>query len=151
VVTDMKDIALLKLRLDGQRLTVGRELILRALAEMDGPVTIPMILQHQPRLAQSSVYRNLAVLEHAGLVSKIAMGDEHAHYELGEELTHHHHHHFVCTSCGRVSDVTLSDLAERALDEALRSAADAVSFTLHHHRLDLVGLCRPCARERSQS
>ncbi len=143
-MTDIIDVALLKLRLDGQRFTVGRQYILRALSELVGPVTIPMLLDHQPKLAQSSVYRNLAVLEHAGLVSKIALGDDHAHYELGEALTKHHHHHFVCTSCGRVEDVTLADSVERALDKALQSAADEVSFTLHHHRLDLVGLCARC-------
>jgi Fe2+ or Zn2+ uptake regulation protein len=144
VVTDINDLALLKLRLDGQRLTSGRQLILQTLQEAGGPVTIPMILQRQPKLAQSSVYRNLAVLEHAGLVSKISMGDEHAHYELGEEVTHYHHHHLVCTGCGRVSDVTLPETVERALDKALNNVADAENFQLHRHRLDLVGRCADC-------
>jgi Fe2+ or Zn2+ uptake regulation protein len=103
-----------------------------------------MILQRQPTLAQSSVYRNLAVLEHAGLVSKISMGDEHAHYELGEEITNHHHHHTVCTSCGAVRDVTLSAAAERSLERALQDAAFGQSFELHRHRLDLLGRCDAC-------
>jgi Fur family ferric uptake transcriptional regulator len=90
------------------------------------------------------VYRNLAVLEHAGLVSKISMGDEHAHYELGEEITNHHHHHTVCTSCGAVRDVTLSAAAERSLERALQDAAFGQSFELHHHRLDLLGRCDAC-------
>jgi len=143
-VTDIDDIALHRLRKDGQRLTSGRQLILRTLEEASGPVTIPMILQRQPTLAQSSVYRNLAVLEHAGLVSKISMGDEHAHYELGEEITNHHHHHTVCTSCGAVCDVTLSAAAERSLDKALHEAAAGVGFELAHHRLDLLGRCAEC-------
>ena len=148
-VTDIDDIALHRLRKDGQRLTTGRQLILRTLEEADGPVTIPMILQRQPSLAQSSVYRNLAVLEHAGLVSKISMGDEHAHYELGEQITNHHHHHTVCTSCGAVRDVTLSAAAERSLDKALHESAAGVGFELHHHRLDLLGLCGDCVAARS--
>ena len=144
VVTEIDDIALHRLRKDGQRLTTGRQLILRTLVDAAGPITIPAILRRQPTLAQSSVYRNLAVLEHAGLVSKISMGDEHAHYELGEEITHNHHHHLVCTSCGSVSDVTLSDAAERSLDKALREAAGGASFELEHHRLDLLGRCAEC-------
>jgi Fur family ferric uptake transcriptional regulator len=91
------------------------------------------------------VYRNLAVLEHAGLVSKISMGDEHAHYELGEEITNNHHHHLVCTSCGTVSDVTLSASAERSLDKALHEAAAGANFELHQHRVDLLGHCANCA------
>ena len=144
-VTEINDIALLKLRLDGQRLTTGRQLILKTLQEAGAPVTIPMILQRQPKLAQSSVYRNLSVLEHAGLVSKITMGDEHAHYELGEEITHHHHHHLVCSACGKVSDVTLPDSVERSLDKAMAQVSDAAGFQLHNHRLDLVGRCAECA------
>jgi Fur family ferric uptake transcriptional regulator len=91
------------------------------------------------------VYRNLSVLERAGLVSKISMGDEHAHYELGEAITNHHHHHLVCTRCARVSDVTLSAEVERSLDAALRAAANVEQFELHHHRLDLLGLCGVCS------
>jgi Fur family transcriptional regulator, ferric uptake regulator len=143
-VTDIDDIALHRLRKDGQRLTTGRQLILRTLEQATGPVTIPMILQREPTLAQSSVYRNLSVLEHAGLVSKISMGDEHAHYELGEEITNHHHHHTVCTSCGAVSDVTLSAAAERSLERALQDAAAGQDFELLHHRLDLLGRCATC-------
>ena len=107
-VPEIDQIALTRLRADGQRLTTGRQLILKALADVDEPVTIPALLKRQPGLAQSSVYRNLAVLEQAGLVSRIAMGDEHAHFELAEELTNHHHHHLVCSACGRVRDVTLA-------------------------------------------
>jgi Fur family transcriptional regulator, ferric uptake regulator len=145
LVTDIDDIALHRLRKDGQRFTTGRQLILRTLREVGAPITIPGILRRQPSLAQSSVYRNLAVLEHAGLVSKISMGDEHAHYELGEEITNNHHHHLVCTQCGTVSDVTLSPGAERSLDKALREAAAGASFELHQHRLDLLGRCATCA------
>lgn len=144
LVTDIDDIALHRLRKDGQRFTTGRQLILRTLQEVGAPITIPGILRLQPSLAQSSVYRNLAVLEHAGLVSKISMGDEHAHYELGEEITNHHHHHLVCTKCGTVSDVTLSASAERALDKALHEAASGASFELHQHRVDLLGHCADC-------
>ncbi len=143
-VTEIDDIALHRLRKDGQRLTSGRQLILRTLQEAGGPITIPMILRRQPSLAQSSVYRNLAVLEHAGLVSRISMGGEHAHYELGEEITNHHHHHLVCRSCGSVSDVTLSDAAERSLDKALDEAARGADFELQQHRLDLLGRCAAC-------
>ena len=69
------------------------------------------------------------------------MGDDHAHYELGEEVTRHHHHHTVCRRCGRVRDVTLPDTVERALESALGQLAEAHGFVLQHHRLDLVGTC----------
>lgn len=150
-VSEIDDIALRRLRDDGQRYTTGRRLILATLAAAGGPITIPAVLQRQPHLAQSSVYRNLVVLEHAGLVSKIAMGDDHAHYELGEDLTDHHHHHLVCTGCGGVSDITLSEDVERALDEAMQHVARETSFEVQHHRLDLIGRCGACAEPDAAS
>lgn len=147
---EIDDIALERLRDDGQRYTSGRRVLLHALAEAGEPLTIPMILLRRPGLAQSSVYRNLGVLEHAGLVSRIATGDDHAHYELAENLTAHHHHHLVCSDCGRVSDITLPERAERALDGALHQVADAAGFALAYHRLDLVGRCAACAAALSR-
>ena len=47
---------------------------------------------------------------------RIIAGDEFSHFELGEDLTAHHHH-LVCTRCGRVDDVTLTDSIEETLDE----------------------------------
>jgi Fur family ferric uptake transcriptional regulator len=141
---DLDERALRRLSDDGQRLTEGRRRVLQALVDAGAPVTIPDILGLQPGLAQSSVYRNLAVLERAGLVSRIAMGDDHAHYELAEDVTDHHHHHLVCEECGKVSDVTLPDSTERALDRALDEAASVEGFALSRHRLDLIGRCRDC-------
>lgn len=142
---DFHETVLQRLRADGQRYTSGRRRIMHTLAEAGRPLTIPMILAREPALAQSSVYRNLAVLEQVGLVSRISLGDEHAHYELGEVLTDHHHHHLVCRACGRVSDVDLPDDAELALDRAVHDIAERLSFVVESHRFDLVGVCGDCA------
>ena len=144
-VLEFHEIVLRRLRADGQRYTSGRRCIMDTLADAGQPLTIPMILARAPSLAQSSVYRNLAALEQAGLVSKISLGDEHAHYELGEVLTDHHHHHLVCRACGRVSDVDLPDAAEQALDRAVHDIAERMSFVVESHRFDLVGVCGDCA------
>ena len=144
---DLDEIALRRLQADGQRLTSVRRRVLHILSTAGEPVTIPQILDQQHGLAQSSVYRNMAILEHAGLVSRISMGGEHAHFELGEELTQHHHHHLVCVDCGKVRDVTLAARIERTLDRALGEAASAEGFELRHHRLDLIGRCADCASQ----
>jgi Fe2+ or Zn2+ uptake regulation protein len=135
-----------RLRSIGQRLTMGRTLILDTLADSEVPMNIPMILQKQPGLAQSSVYRNLAVLVQVGVVSKIAVGAEHAFYELSEDVTGEHHHHMICRSCGSVRTLVLPASVERKLDQSHASAADDASFVLQGHRLDLIGLCEGCAR-----
>ena len=95
-------------------------------------------------LAQSSAYRNLAVLETCGVVHRVAGSDEFARFELAEDLTDHHHHHLICTDCGLVADFTVSDRLERSLEAAMETVADATGFAPDHHRLDLLGRCAAC-------
>lgn len=132
-----------RLRGAEQLYTRGRRRIIAALQAAGGPVTIPQILEVDGGLAQSSVYRNLAVLEEVGVVSRIVTHDDHARYELAEDLTEHHHH-LICGSCGDVSDFALEPAAEVALDAALAKAARRASFQVEAHRLDLVGTCGTC-------
>lgn len=127
----------------GQRLTSTRRAIVEALATAEKPLSIPEILSAGAGLAQSSVYRNLAVLERAGAVSRVVTTDEWARFELSEALTGHHHH-LVCSRCGAVDDVRIPDDIEADLDHALEVLAQRAGFELQHHRLDLVGVCSAC-------
>lgn len=132
-----------KLKRVEQRYTYRRRQIVELLYTMGQPVHIPEILLANPSLAQSSVYRNLGVLEHADVVRRVITSDPHARYELAEDLTHHHHH-LICTGCGAVHDVVLPGDVEHMLDESLEGVARSNGFTLAQHRLDLLGLCAAC-------
>ena len=136
-----KDIAA-RLMAAGQRFTPNRRTIVDALCDGDRPLSIPEILK-ATELAQSSLYRNLTVLEAAGVVTRVITTDEWGRFELSEELTGHHHH-LVCSQCGAVTDVTIPDDVESDLDAALAKLATRAGFELSHHRLDLVGLCSSC-------
>jgi Fe2+ or Zn2+ uptake regulation protein len=144
MATELDRIAQTRLRRDGQRYTDNRRQLVEALAAGGAPLTIPEILEERRDLAQSSVYRNLAVLERAGVVQRIVTTDEWARYELAEDLTQHHHH-LICSSCGAVRDFTVSSGLERSIDTALTQVAEQEGFRLEHHRLDLVGLCEDCS------
>jgi Fur family transcriptional regulator, ferric uptake regulator len=132
-----------RLRRVGQRLTTNRRMLVETLRKADNPLTIPEILRANRKLAMSSAYRNLAVLEQAGVVHRIVTTDEFARYELAEDLTVHHHH-MICTNCGKVEDFTASpNLEESAISGLSRIAAKA-GFDVRGHRLDVLGLCRDC-------
>jgi len=119
--------------------------VVSALQANGGPVTIPQILELDGSLAQSSVYRNLAILEEVGAVARIVTHDDHARYELAETLTDHHHHHLICSSCGLVRDFELSADLEQALGDALQRTGRSNRFRVDGHRLDLIGACPDCA------
>lgn len=142
--SELHDLAAVRLRALDQRYTGGRRAIVEALARADAPLAIPQLLERDRSLAQSSAYRNLAVLERAGVVHRIVTSDEFARYELAEDLTGHHHH-LICSTCGDVRDFTMSTELERDLDRALDRIASAHGFAADHHRLDLVGTCATCA------
>ncbi len=143
-VTEIHQTALARLRRLDQRYTANRRSVVTRLAVADGPLTISELLASEPSLSQSSTYRNLAVLEEAGVVHRIVTAADHARFELTEAVTGTHHHHLVCTDCGVVLDVTLPDRVESALHDALATAAATHEFTGAHHRIDLVGHCSAC-------
>lgn len=132
-----------RLKADGQRYTTSRRALVSLLASIERPMTIGELLDRERGLAQSSAYRNLAVLERAGVVHRIVTNDEFARFELAEHLTEHHHH-LICSSCGRVEDFTISPQLEVTLDHTLHDVAARWGFDAHHHTLDLVGTCTSC-------
>ena len=96
-------------------------------------------------LPQSSVYRNLSVLEEAGVVVKVLTTGERSAFELAEDLKGHHHH-LVCVDCGKVVDIDVPEDVERLLSDGVSSAIKDAGFTLIGHRLDLMGRCDQCSR-----
>lgn len=139
------DVAAARLRALDRRYTRGRRALVEVLATSEAPLSIPQLLDREWSLAQSSAYRNLAVLEGAGIVHRIVTADEFARYELAEHLTEHHHH-LVCSGCGDVADFTVPDGLESEIESALRRIAFRRGFAVDHHRLDLVGACAHCRR-----
>lgn len=131
------------LRQAGQRYTETRRCIVEALLASRRPMTIADLLEALPEVAQSSLYRNLTVLEQGGVVSRVVSTGDTGRYELSERLAGHHHH-LVCSRCGSMRDVVIPESVETALDEAFVRLAKREGFRLEHHRLDLVGVCGQC-------
>src|SRR5215204_2389619 len=141
---ELHDAVAVRLRSAEQRYTAGRRRLVELLAEAPRPETIPELLGRAPSLAQSSAYRNLVVLEEAGVAHRVVTSDERARYELAEDLMGHHHLLFT-TSGRRDDDFTVSPQMERSLESALERAVDGTGFQAAAHRLDVIGTCRSCA------
>lgn len=126
------------------RYTKARRTIIAALARADGPMTLPELLAGQRKLSQSSTYRNLSLMEEAGVVRRLVHGSHHAHWELAEVLTSHHHH-LVCEGCGEVRDVTFDAALERSLHRRFENLAECEGFVARDHAIDVFGHCADCA------
>jgi Fur family ferric uptake transcriptional regulator len=137
-----------RVRAAGQRYSSARRRLIEILDGAGSPLPLPAILGRHRDLKQSSVYRNLAALEQAGVVRRVLTDEEFGRYELTEELTGHHHH-LVCSNCGAVEDVDFAPGFEETLESQLAELADRTGFSTVSHRLDLIGLCRACAAAAS--
>lgn len=131
------------LRRNRQRYTTARRELVAHLASLAGPATLGDLVERGIGQSQSSLYRNLAVLEQCGAVRRIPSVDDANRFELAEALTEHHHH-LVCQQCGRVADITLPGDLERAL-HGVGQKIDTQGFAVDGHRVELFGTCPDCA------
>jgi Fe2+ or Zn2+ uptake regulation protein len=144
VTADLHDTVGWRLQAVGQRYTHQRRGLIELLRRAAKPLSIAEVLEGSARLPQSSVYRNLAALEQAGVVRRVVTEEEFGRYELAEDLTEHHHH-LICSSCGRVEDVTIPPDLEQRMDRTIDRVARQTRFASVRHRFDLIGTCGRCA------
>ncbi len=140
---DLHDAVRLQLEAKGRRFASNYRLVIDALADAGRPLTIPEILPRTSGVPQSSVYRALTVLQEAGVVSRLAVGSNHAHFELSEQLGRHHHH-LVCQPCGTVIDIDLDAEIEEIIDSALNKLARQHDFRVAEHEIHALGYCCDC-------
>lgn len=128
--TDLDALAISRLASVGQRYTTCRRRIMHILTGTSDPMTIPLILASAGfgGLAQSSVYRNLAVLERVGLVQQIpGHHGGHAYFTLGQAATTSTGDAFLrCTRCTTITSRTLP----AATLEAVAGAAPGQVVTI---------------------
>ncbi len=130
------------LRAAGHRITPVRQEIVALLARSRMPLTAAEIgvrlSRVRPGTNKTTVYRELEFLVAQEVVSVVRFGERSARYEIaGGE----HHHHLVCTRCGRVVDIMLSDDPDRHAARIRRETG----FTVTSHALEFFGSCRDCS------
>jgi Fur family ferric uptake transcriptional regulator len=124
------------LRASGLRISTARRLVVEALFDADGPVAATQLAQRLS-LEESSVYRNLEVLEQHGLARHVHLGHGPGLYvlsgrEAGEFL--------FCEGCGRVTVLEPHDL-----DSIRTEIRDRFGLTARFAHFPIVGLCADCA------
>ncbi len=127
------------------RYTKGRRVVIRALAEADGPRSAAELSETiGASVPLSSIYRSLTVLEEAGVIAPHFSSPGLTRYELAEWLGGHHHH-LVCICCGSVQDIEVSDDVEQRLLEIVHDVAGSAAFSQLNHALEIEGHCSQCA------
>lgn len=126
----------------GHRAGGARSAVIERLAVGEGCCTaaeLESALRASDRaVGTASVYRALAVLQEAGLVHALDLGDGERRWEL-VHADGIHHHHLVCEDCGRTVAFDDPDL-ERAIERV----AERLGARVEAHDVILHGRCGAC-------
>jgi Fur family transcriptional regulator, ferric uptake regulator len=130
------DDAIRGLRDSGLRLSTARRLVLDALFAADGPVSAAH-LSRMLSLGESSVYRNLELLEQRGVVRHVHLGHSPGLYVLTSE---HEVEYLYCERCAKVTAVTPD-----RLDPVRERVRQEFGYTPRFTHFAIVGICQDCA------
>ena len=134
--------AISALRERGLRLSTARRLVLEALFAAEGPVSAAH-LSRTLVIEESSVYRNLEVLEAYGLIRHVHLGHGPGLYVL---LGCDEVEYLYCDRCARVTPVP----APR-LDQVRREIKKEFGYEARFTHFAIVGLCEQCADQARPS
>ena len=118
----------------GVRMTNQRRIIIELIDDSDDHPDVDTIyrraIEIDNTISLATIYRTVGVLEQAGIIDKLDVGDGKARYELSGE----HHEHLVDVDTGEIHEFQHEEL--EALKEKI---AIDMGFELVGHRLELFG------------
>ena len=118
----------------GVRMTSQRRVIVELFDDYDDHPDVDTLYQRaieiDKTISLATIYRTVGVLNEAGIIDKLEVGDGKARYELAGE----HHEHLVDVDSGEIHEFQHLEL--EALKEKI---ARDMGFELVGHRLELFG------------
>lgn len=88
-----------------------------------------------PNISLGTVYRNLALLENLGEITKITTGGGADHYDGNTDP----HHHFICKDCGSVIDLEMDNI-----DHIQETASKDFDGVIDGYITHFFGVCGTC-------
>lgn len=129
-----------KLKSAGQRLTPQRRMVLEAMQNSHGHVSVDNIMtevsKHNPDINPATVYRILGWLTEHEIICVTDMGNRDLAYEY---LGHPRHHHLVCQQCGEETEVPF-DL----MDSVVEEVRTRYGFEPRIDHQAIFGTCKAC-------
>ena len=91
-----------------------------------------------PNISLGTIYRNLALLEELGEVTKIVSSNGADRYDADVDL----HNHFTCKKCNRVINLDMDNI-----DHIKETASKRFSGSIDSYVAHFYGVCDKCANE----
>ncbi|MGO4373424.1 peroxide-responsive transcriptional repressor PerR [Paenibacillus sp. YIM B09110] len=134
--------ALEQLKMNGVRMTPQRHAILSYLMDSMSHPTADEIYKalspNYPSMSVATIYNNLRLFVEAGLLRELTYGDDSSRFD--SDLSDHYH--AICKKCGSIVDFHYPPLLD-----AERAASSETGFMVEGHRMEIYGVCPPCASQ----
>jgi Fur family ferric uptake transcriptional regulator len=129
------------LRQEGLSITSPRLNVLAVLDQSDGPLSVENIVEFSTiQIPLSTVYRVVADLLDARIVSTFSSPDKKLLVELTRS-TSGHHHHLYCQSCEKVFDIDLDKKIERLIENVIKDVSASHGMRVYDHSFEIYGTC----------
>lgn len=127
------------IRSTGLRITSARIAVLDVLSSSTKPMDIATIIteiaKRKVDADQATIYRIVESFIDSNLITRLQFQEKKFFYEIkGEE-----HHHAICTSCGKIDDVSTCNI--KRLEKEIEKAK---GFHVSKHSLEFYGICSNC-------
>ncbi len=128
--------------MEGLRNTRQKHLLLSILQEADRPMSIneiySLIVHQLPKIAKSTIYRNIDSLLNQDLIEKYHFNGNEIFYRIKADR-HEHKHFVICDDCKKIFDLPTCPI------HALENAMEEEGFIIKDHQIQITGLCRDCS------
>jgi Fe2+ or Zn2+ uptake regulation protein len=133
--------------MESGRNTKQKQLILSILKEADQPISIneiySQIVKSIPKIAKSTIYRNIDALLSQNLIDKYHFNDNEIFFRI-KSSTNEHKHYVICDDCKKVFDLPTCPIHD------LENAMEEEGFIIKEHQIQISGICKECANNRKK-
>lgn len=127
--------------LHGLSVTHQRYVIYSALMRMHGhpspEAVYEAVRQDIPSISLATVYKNIKTFVDSGMLREVSLHHGSARIETNMEP----HHHMVCSNCKAIVDLDESEFEAPRLKKRAPGG-----FQVHRISIEVIGLCKNCAR-----
>ena len=135
------------LRQKDLKYTEQRRIILESFLKTETHFTVDdlyaKVKEVNQAIGYTTIYRTLKLFAECGLANEMKFKDGITRYE--HRFGHEHHDHLICVRCGQLIEVV-----EPEIEELQEKLARKHNFKIEHHRMELYGTCKKCAKEQDK-
>lgn len=123
------------------RNTKQKQLILTILRESNKPMSINEIyhrvVEQLPKIAKSTIYRNIDTLLSQNLIDKYHLNDSEVFYRIKAD-SNEHKHFVICDDCKKIFDLPSCPIHE------IENTMEEEGFIIKEHQIQITGVCKNC-------